>query len=216
MGITPHKISVDEFIALFDKTDVSDKIVVNIRGSNGSGKSTLCKAFFATDERSFYLVDGKKIVATVFPSYGYLALGKYTKITNGGCDTLKGFDYVVDLLMKLWMIPMNIIFEGIIVTSSHVKYNKFLEELKKNGSPRKELIINLLPPLEVCFKRIYDRNGGKEFGISSVKGKYQQTLCSSRDSHKIYGLNSVDYDNQYDHPKDVINKMLNIIQENTK
>lgn len=211
------KVTIDEFIKFYeeDKTDITGYPIINIRGSNGSGKSTLLKHYFYNDERAFFVTDEEgKVLATVFPKFNTIAMGKYTDKINGGCDTLKGIEMVTETLMKLWMLPYVIIFEGIIVTSSYVRYNKFLQYFKENGSPRKELVIHLLPPLEVSYARITARNGGKPFGEKSVIGKYKQTVKSAKDTPTVYGLNSIVYDNQYDSPDNFIDAMHKLIADN--
>jgi adenylate kinase family enzyme len=216
VGVTenkPFKIEIQEFLELVpDDITSNNNYIVNIRGTNGSGKSTFGKALSVVDERAFYLVKGKKTLATVFPTYSWIFLGKYNPKHNGGCDTLDGYEQVIETLLSLYNKPFHILFEGFIVTSSYVKYNKFLRYMKEKGH-RKTLVINMLPPLEVCINRVYSRNGGKEFGKDSLIGKYQQTKLSIKNTPD-YDIPSIEYDNQHDKLKDVINIMFRLIEEN--
>lgn len=217
MGVTdlkPVKIELEEFLNMVpDDTTTDNNYFVNIRGTNGSGKSTLGKALSVVDNRSFYLVKGKKTIATVFPSYSWIFLGKYNPKNNGGCDTLDGYEQVIEVLLSLYKKPFHILFEGFIVTSSYVKYNKFLRYMKENGGHRKTLVINMLPPMEVCINRVYSRNGGKEFGHDSLKAKYAQTKLSIKNTPE-YNIPSIEYNNENDNLKDVINIMFRLIEEN--
>jgi hypothetical protein len=216
IDLDPIKVDIDEFLALVpDNTTTDNNYFVNLRGTNGSGKSVLGKALSVIDDRSFYLVKGKKTIATVFPTYSWIFLGKYNPKNNGGCDTLDGYEQVIETLLSLYKKPFHILFEGFIVTSSYVKYNKFLKYMTDNGGHRKTLVINMLPPLEVCISRVYSRNGGKEFGKDSLIGKYAQTKLSIKNT-PLQGIPSIEYNNENDKLKDVINIMFSLIKENIR
>ena len=65
---------------------MSKRMLVNIRGCNGSGKSTIPMSMI--DDPDMFVQellgsDGKKISAlTIFPSYGWVALGTYFNKTG--------------------------------------------------------------------------------------------------------------------------------------
>ena len=63
------------------------RILVNIRGCNGAGKSTIPMSMMS-DPKMFVqelkYSDGKRMGSfTVFPSYGWIALGTYFNKTGG-------------------------------------------------------------------------------------------------------------------------------------
>ena len=82
-------------------------IIVNLRGTNGSGKSSIPMSML--DDPEMYVVEkpykGKlRKIATVFPSYGWIAMGTYFNKT-GGIDTFpdvtlmrKSFWYLLKLM----------------------------------------------------------------------------------------------------------------------
>ena len=120
--------------------------------------------------------DGKRISAiTVFPSYGWVALGTYFNKT-GGLDTLKNNEVTkMTLYAALDGFPeYNVLMEGIMASTIRSTYIDLFHEVEQYyGKQLKVLIISLLPPVEVAISRVYSRNGGKPINEEAVRGKWE-------------------------------------------
>lgn len=153
------------------------RLLVNIRGANGSGKSTIPMSMM--DDPDMYIVEkpykGKnKRVATVFPNYGWVALGSYLTKT-GGMDTfpnnaftIKALDYVIKHFEDY-----DIVMEGIMASTIRSTYVNLYHRVEKEHPEIKVVIVNMLPPLDVCIQRVYERNGGKPIKPELIANKYK-------------------------------------------
>lgn len=155
------------------------RILANIRGCNGSGKSTIPMSMMDDPDMYVHYIigsDGKKIGAiTVFPNYGWVALGTYFNKT-GGMDTLStNWITKTTLYAALDGFPeYNVLMEGIMASTIRSTYiNLFHEVEDYYGEDLKVIIISLLPPVEVAISRVYSRNGGKPIQEEAVRGKWE-------------------------------------------
>ena len=154
------------------------RMLVNIRGCNGAGKSTIPMSMM--DDPNMFVqelvdTDGKKISAlTVFPSYGWVALGTYFNKT-GGLDTLKNNEITrMTLYAALDLFPeYDILMEGIMASTIRSTYIDLFHEIEDTYKRLKVLIISLLPPVEIAISRVYKRNGGKPIKEDAVRGKWE-------------------------------------------
>ena len=157
---------------------MSKRMLVNIRGCNGAGKSTIPMSMM--DDPDMFVQellgsDGKKISAlTVFPSYGWVALGTYFNKT-GGLDTLKNNEITrMTLYAALDLFPeYDILMEGIMASTIRSTYIDLFHEIEDTYKGLKVLIISLLPPVEIALSRVYKRNGGKPIKEDAVRGKWE-------------------------------------------
>ena len=157
---------------------MSKRMLVNIRGCNGAGKSTIPMSMM--DDHDMFVQellgsDGKKISAlTVFPSYGWVALGTYFNKT-GGLDTLKNNEITrMTLYAALDLFPeYDILMEGIMASTIRSTYIDLFHEIEDTYKGLKVLIISLLPPVEIALSRVYKRNGGKPIKEDAVRGKWE-------------------------------------------
>lgn len=155
-----------------------NRALVNIRGCNGSGKSTIPMSMM--DDPDMFVQelvgsDNKKISAlTVFPSYGWVALGTYFNKT-GGLDTLKNNEITrMTLYAALGLFPeYDILMEGIMASTIRSTYIDLFHEIEDIYEGIKVLIISLLPPVEIAISRVYKRNGGKPIKEDAVRGKWR-------------------------------------------
>lgn len=155
------------------------RILVNVRGCNGAGKSTIPMSMM--DDPKMYVheivgSDGKKISAiTVFPSYGWVALGTYFNKT-GGLDTLKNNAVTkLTLFAALDGFPeYDVLMEGIMASTIRSTYIDLFHEVEDYyGKKRlKVIVVSLLPPVDVALSRVYKRNGGKPINEAAVAGKW--------------------------------------------
>lgn len=154
-------------------------MLVNLRGCNGAGKSTIPMSMMDDPEMYVHDImgsDGKRISAiTVFPSYGWVALGTYFNKT-GGMDTLRNNETTrMTLYAALDGFPeYNVLMEGIMASTIRSTYIDLFHEVKEYyGDDLTIMIISLLPPVEVAISRVYSRNGGKPINEEAVRGKWE-------------------------------------------
>lgn len=172
-------------------------MLVNVRGCNGAGKSTIPMSMM--DDPNMYVheivgSDGKKISAiTVFPSYGWVALGTYFNKT-GGLDTLKNNAVTkLTLFAALDGFPeYDVLMEGIMASTIRSTYIDLFHEVEDYyGKKRlKVIVVSLLPPVDVALSRVYKRNGGKPINEAAVAGKWN-TVARNVEAFAEAGFTSV-------------------------
>lgn len=151
------------------------RLLVNIRGTNGSGKSTI--PFAMKDDPDAYQVirphQGRpRKILTVFPNYGWVALGSYERQV-GGLDAFPNKAFTEKVLQyALKKFPeYNILMEGILASTTYSTYAELFRNVQKEWDIQ-PVIYYLMPPVEVCIERIKQRNGGKPFKEDLVQAKY--------------------------------------------
>lgn len=151
------------------------RLLVNIRGTNGSGKSTI--PISMKDDPDMYKVirpykNKPKKILTVFPNYGWVALGAYDRPT-GGCDPFPNKNFIRKVLVyALKKYPeYNILMEGILIATTYSTYAELFAEMQETYNVQ-PVIYYLMPPVETCIERIKKRNGGKPFKEELVHAKY--------------------------------------------
>ena len=154
----------------------SQRLLVNIRGTNGSGKSTI--PISMKDDPDMYEVSkpyqGKpKKILTVFPNYGWVALGDYSNPT-GGLDKFPNKAFTEKALhYALKKFPeYNVLMEGILAATTYSTYADLFRKVKESYGIQ-PVVYYLMPPVETCIERIKKRNGGKEFKENLVRDKYR-------------------------------------------
>lgn len=191
---------------------------MNIRGTNGSGKSTIPMSMMEDKKlrvEPIYENGGKKEVVTVFPTYEWVALGSYWTKT-GGMDTFKNTQVVKDALEYAWLnYPgYDILMEGIMCSTVYSTYHKLFQEYYDRidmgkVSPREILIVNFVPPIEVCIDRVLQRNGGKEFNEEGLRSKWN-TVVRNADKFKTDGYKCVKIDNSKTKKERMLVKFLDL------
>lgn len=157
---------------------IDTRLLVNIRGCNGAGKSTIPMMMRDADPDTFeidwYINGRKKVLATVFPNYKFLALGSYkTGVNCGGLDTFKTTQHTIYALKLLWNLPYNILLEGIMASTVRQTYIDLFHEVNSENILKRDIIIyNILPPLQVCLDRVQKRNGGKPVKEEQIGSKW--------------------------------------------
>lgn len=174
------------------------RMLVNIRGCNGAGKSTIPMSMMDDPEMYVHEIrgsDGKRISAiTVFPSYGWVALGTYFNKT-GGMDTLRNNETTrMTLYAALDGFPeYNVLMEGIMASTIRSTYIDLFHEVEEHYPDLKVLIVSLLPPVKVAISRVYLRNGGKPINEEAVRGKWE-TVARNVLAFREAGFDSVRVD----------------------
>lgn len=155
------------------------RTLVNIRGCNGAGKSTIPMSMMDDPEMYVHEIrgsDGKRMSAiTVFPTYGWVALGTYFNKT-GGMDTLRdNWTTRMTLYAALDGFPeYNVLMEGIMASTIRSTYIELFQEVQDYyGDDLTIMILSLLPPVEVAISRVYSRNGGKPINEEAVRSKWE-------------------------------------------
>ena len=192
------------------------RTLVNIRGCNGAGKSTIPMSMMDDPEMYVHEIrgsDGKRMSAiTVFPTYGWVALGTYFNKT-GGMDTLRdNWTTRMTLYAALDGFPeYNVLMEGIMASTIRSTYIDLFHEVEEYYDDLKVLVISLLPPVEVAISWVYSRNGGKPIQEDAVRGKWE-TVARNVSAFREAGFTSVRVDSSKV-PKD---KMLKVFLKSVR
>jgi len=196
------------------------KLLVNIRGCNGSGKSTVPISML--NDPYMYVVEkpykGKdRKVVTVFPTYGWVALGSY----HNKCGGLDGY-VDTDMIKKCvwWALKKypeyNILMEGVIPSTVYSTYEKLFLEVQEKYPERCVVVLNLLPPVKECLKRIQLRNGGKAIKEDLVRSKWT-TVAKNAEKFAEAGIISLKWNNTGIWPKyahiPMVKHMMKFLEE---
>lgn len=178
-----HKINIYEYLQLYENPEVAQgKKLINVRGTNGSGKSTIAYSFINSDPDVFellYTVEGKeKVIATVCPNYKWMFLGAY-RTKCGGMDSYRTVEQTSDSLALVYKLPFNILMEGVIASTIFSTYSELFTKLNKEFG-RNIIIFTILPPIEVCCKRVALRNGGKAINEKLIENKWRMVNNGAR------------------------------------
>lgn len=160
------------------------RVLVNIRGCNGSGKSTIPMSMLddpGLKTEHIWDKDGNRLAdVTVFPTYGWVAIGKYSN-KCGGLDTIRSIDLVKRALQySLVRYPSyDIIMEGILCSTTYSSYADMFHCAEERYQVQ-TIVISLMPPVEVCLDRIQERNGGKPIKDQLVRDKWGMVYRSHK------------------------------------
>lgn len=172
---------------------------INVRGCNGSGKTTLLRSLVKsiTDAESYLtrvaVPDHPDIPFTILKTARVAILGDYTaasaKSTTAGCDRVKTQDATKRALEKCrGFYPVDlVIFEGVVVSTI---YGPWKDWAHQNGGMAWAFLDT---PLDVCLRRIQERNGGKPIQEDQVADKHR-TIARVRGKAIADGLGVVDLD----------------------
>lgn len=180
------------------------KYLINVRGCNGSGKSTIPMSMM--DDPEMYVIEKKyqgksRKILTVFPTYGWVALGSYFNKT-GGLDCFPNTELTLKTVWyALKKFPeYHILMEGVISSTVYSTYANLFQEIQKVYHNRQIIVVSLLPPIEVCLERIQQRNGGKPIKEELVASKWR-TVAKNADKFSEAGILSLKWDNSSVWPK---------------
>lgn len=197
------------------------KLIVNIRGCNGSGKSTIPMGMM--DDPEMYTVyrhipnrKSKMGIATVFPSYGWVALGTYFNKT-GGMDCLPNNEVIQK---TFWYIlkkypEYDILMEGVIASTISSTYINLFKEAEEKYPERKVVILSFNTPVDVCLERIYKRNGGKPIKEAAVIQKWGMVQRAAK-KFKDAGFSTINIDNSGTSKDRMLSRFLKIVEKYRK
>lgn len=156
--------------------------IINIRGTNGSGKTTLAKALAAIDtpepkqvQLTQYYPKGKSVPKPLMGLKGerFVLVGPYRESSKtGGCDGIDTQDLIqIGVRKAVENYPLiHTVFEGVVVSTIYGRYAEFAKEM---ATTQPMLFVYLDTPLDVCYRRIQQRNGGKPIKEDLVADKYR-------------------------------------------
>lgn len=157
---------------------------VNVRGCNGSGKTTLLRMLARSIEcrvepitvfhnvKNIGRVAHSPIPVTLTPD-GIAMVGDYTSGAGGitaGCDKIKTQEAAKNVLEAIAVKYPDckvIMFEGVVISTI---FEPWLNWEREHGGM---LWAFLDTPLEVCLKRIQERNGGKPVKEDQIADKHR-------------------------------------------
>lgn len=151
-------------------------MVINLRSTNGGGKTHVIRALMALatvpPARNYGLLGPRKPEAYELllpgvkdPTY---LIGPYLA-WSGGCDNIRSYDVVVELIKK-YALRGHVIFEGVLISSTYGQIGTLMERWGKDS-----VFVFLDTPLAVCIQRVEERRGGKPRDarlIKNVSGKF--------------------------------------------
>lgn len=210
------KIELADLVSLHQGIEITNRKLINIRGCNGSGKSTIPIAMLNSDSNAFEVVwrqnDKERVVATVFPSYEYIAIGHYHS-KCGGMDSMKTTDEIKMAVEVLWNLNYNILMEGIMASTVRQTYIDLFHQMNDSNELQRDVIVyNLLPPLEVCLHRIQERNGGKPIKEELVLSKWK-TVENNVSHFQNAGFKSIKVSNEDIDKEDTLEWFFNQIEQ---
>lgn len=166
------------------------RVLVNIRGCNGAGKSTIPLSMMDDPKMEVIgIKGGKRPYLTIFPTYGWIALGTYFNKT-GGLDTYRTNEETRQALFAaLEYTEMDILMEGVIASTIKSTYVNLFRDIQA----RKIIVVSFIPPIEVCLERIYQRNGGKPIKEEQVYSKWR-TVDRNVEYFRQHGFTSLRID----------------------
>lgn len=183
---------------------LNQRYLINVRGCNGSGKSTIPLSMMNDPHK--YVVEkpykGKqRKVLTVLPEWGWVVLGSY----HNKCGGLDGYPDTDMVKKGLWYAlknypEYNILMEGILPSTVYSTYEELFHKVQESYPERTVIVLNLIPPLEECLKRIQARNGGKPIKEDLVASKWA-TVAKNADKFSEAGIISLKWDNSQIGPK---------------
>lgn len=196
------------------------RVLVNIRGCNGSGKSTVAMSMM--DDPKMEIVLGRyndqKIKYTIFPTYGWVALGTYLSKTGGmdGISTKAEKQATLEYVWKEYP-DFDVVMEGVIdstILSTYVDlFNDYQSRIDDGEiNPRRIIVLNFLPPLEECIRRVLERNGGKPVKEEQIESKWNTVYRNAR-KFKEEGIISIKYDNSKIKKGQMLDKFFSIVNK---
>lgn len=202
------------------------RVLVNIRGCNGAGKSTIPMQMMEADPDYHYHGVGRKEngdpkspYITVFPNLKWVALGHY-RAKTGGMDTISTNEEMLEAFRYAWKNypSYDVLMEGVIASTIRSTYIDLFKEYQKLSNdraidpPRKIIVMNFLPPVEVCIKRVYKRNGGKPVKEDQIEMKWK-TVMRNVKYFREAGITALKVDTSRYKKSEMLPKFLKIVDK---
>ena len=149
--------------------------VIQLRGTNATGKTTAVRQFIergAFEVRDIN-VNGQVIEYHYEKARNIVILGRYDTRVSGGVDgMITNKNVLRNSIVKILrnVRPETFIFEGIVYGVTFKFAYELYRALKSLNYDYKAIC--LIPPLEVAFDRVAERNGGKPVDLLSIQSKW--------------------------------------------
>lgn len=143
-------------------------MIINIRGTNASGKSSVVKSLIEAKGGS-PLYAGKKVIGYQLQGQT-MVVGRY-ETACGGVDasfSKKGDTERVEQIIRDWAGEgFHVVFESILISTVYSRWLKLSQDFAG------EYVWAFMDtPLDLCFDRVYERNGGKPIKRDLLESKY--------------------------------------------
>ena len=155
--------------------------VISVRGTNGSSKSTVVRKVMAQAKSCAPIYGGLGPRAPEAYALGFDGVEKLTfllgpyHVPTGGADSIQPYDLILELIEK-YAARGNVLFEGVIVSSSYGRVGTLMEKWGKDS-----VFLFLNTPLETCIARVEKRRSEKgvprkPLDPTNLTYKYKQCL----------------------------------------
>lgn len=143
-------------------------MIINLRGTSGSGKSTIVRKVMGHYPARVGMPGVNRRMPLYYlctPDQGsQLAVLGHYESACGGCDTISGWDFTINLVRSLHNQGYDVLFEGLIL-SGEVKRTL---KLHTDGLPLK--IVSLNTPIEECIESVLARRT-EQWELRSAKAQ---------------------------------------------
>jgi hypothetical protein len=186
-------------------------MILNVRGTSGSGKTFTVRSFKDKYGPDLIIpgVDGRTAAHVVnYNMVPVFFIGGYANIC-GGCDNVKTQDLVCSYVRHFSQFG-HVIFEGLLISHSFMRYYELYKELTGYGIPF--VFARMDTPLEICLDRVRQRRlakgNEKELNTKNTEGTYQSTISTVEKFEEV-GVET----RLIKHKKDPILQIENILNE---
>jgi hypothetical protein len=173
-------------------------MILWFKATNGEGKSTIPHYMLENSNRVEYIKDGKKILATLFPEFGFASIGPYERgKTFGGCDSLHKEQVLKALEILKTYDSYDIIVEGILTGAGTLgtgtsKNGEAYYELLKNYPRAKRAYLFIESDWENVKTRIQTRTGKSDEDMEALKNVKKKYDACRVHKQKYLELGEVD------------------------
>lgn len=159
--------------------------VIQLRGTNATGKTTTIRQFIL---RGHFTVKSITVRKTEIEYHWeeerkIAVIGRYDKAVSGGVDgSITNKDMLRDAILRIIRAekPEYLLFEGVVYGVTFQFAYELNIVLKRLGY--EYIGLCFMPPLEVAFERLAERNGGKPVDYMSVQNKW---FSANKAYHKL-------------------------------
>lgn len=160
-------------------------MILNIRGTSGSGKSTAVRKIMELAPRiEKIFTENRKnplYYNLLWPDRTVLVPGHY-ETACGGCDTIKTYDDLFQIIRAAHIGNKDVLFEGLLVAHDKKRCKELFEWLGKD--PSQFQIIEITETLETCLNSVEKRRSErknppkKPFNPDNTTRRYREVVRS--------------------------------------
>lgn len=160
-------------------------MIINVRGTSGSGKSTAVRKIMEQSPRieKTFIQNRKNPVYydLIWPEKTILVPGHY-ETACGGCDTIKTYDHLFQIIRAAHTVGKDVLFEGLLVAHDKKRCTELWDWL--NREPGTFHIIEITNSLETCLRSVEERRQArkkpptKPFNPDNTVRRYKEVIRS--------------------------------------